>query len=144
MHDLHALRNKGKTYREIGQITGLTIDQVQYRLPPGRKKKIIKSTTVSVTKRRQESKSKAIWYSGNSCIRCGYDRCKGALVFHHIDPETKSFKISDGKYRKWEILQPELYKCLLLCANCHHELHDGLWSPDGRLIQKQLEIHNRG
>lgn len=31
-HDLHGLKDAGATYREIAQVTGLTLSQVNYRL----------------------------------------------------------------------------------------------------------------
>ena len=41
--------------------------------------------------------------------------------FHHIDPETKSFKLSDVQMRKEcsQMQFEEADKCQLLCANCH-------------------------
>ncbi|MHB8631758.1 MAG: hypothetical protein ACYC9W_07515, partial [Candidatus Limnocylindria bacterium] len=49
--------------------------------------------------------------------------------FHHLDARTKSFAIShDGITRRWEKIEAELAKCVLLCANCHRETHAGLRS----------------
>ena len=51
-----------------------------------------------------------------------YNKCVGALEFHHIDPKTKSFEISSHSY-KFETMKNEVDKCLLLCSNCHREEH---------------------
>lgn len=61
------------------------------------------------------------------CFNCGYNRYVGALEFHHIDPSTKSFSIGSNAAGKNlnEILE-ELAKCVLLCSNCHREVHGGL------------------
>lgn len=66
---------------------------------------------------------------GGKCIICGYDRCLRALDFHHRDPHEKEYTMSDlvswGKLNK-ERAELELSKCVLLCANCHREIHAGL------------------
>ena len=74
-------------------------------------------------KRRIEMKKKAIEYLGGKCIRCGYDKCQGAFDFHHREDSQKEFQIAPMIWAKWEILQPELDKCDLLCSNCHREEH---------------------
>lgn len=71
-----------------------------------------------------------------NCVMCGYDRSKKALEFHHIIPETKEFAISNalnrpGKYTD-EMVKKEIEKCVVLCSNCHRELHDGLISLSER------------
>ena len=77
-----------------------------------------------VDKRRKTLKAQAIEYKGGKCMRCGYDRCAGALTFHHRDPTEKEFGIaSSGHSRSWDRVRIELDKCDLLCQNCHHEEH---------------------
>ena len=67
---------------------------------------------------------------------CGYDRCQWALDFHHLDPSQKEFGISmDGITRSWERVQKELDKCVLVCSNCHREIHAGLLQPS-EVIQR--------
>ena len=62
---------------------------------------------------------------GGKCARCGYDKCIQALDFHHKDSNQKDFGISDDKMRLSEAVQ-EVKKCILICSNCHRELHAGL------------------
>lgn len=79
----------------------------------------------AVDKRRRLLKAKAVEYKGGVCSKCGYDKCLSALDFHHIDPKEKDFSISsDGHTRSWEQIKNELDKCILVCANCHREIHD--------------------
>lgn len=85
---------------------------------------------VSVYSRRylEKLKTKAIEYSGGKCSKCGYDKCFRALHFHHMDPKSKDFAIFENrpgfkKIRNWEKLKLEIDKCILLCGNCHMELH---------------------
>jgi hypothetical protein len=76
---------------------------------------------------RQRQKQKAVQYKGGKCSICGYDRSIRAMKFHHIDPKEKEFGISaEGVTRSWAAVQLELDKCLLVCGNCHDEIHDGL------------------
>ena len=74
---------------------------------------------------RTRMKQQAVDYMGGKCSSCGYDRCIQALEFHHLDADKKDFNIS-GKIRSWVALEEELKKCVMLCANCHREVHAGL------------------
>ena len=78
----------------------------------------------AVAKRRKKIRQMAVEYLGGKCCLCNYDRCLAALDFHHIDEKTKSFGLSQsGMTRSWERTKKELNKCVILCANCHRELH---------------------
>jgi len=80
----------------------------------------------SVIKRRKLLRQKAINLLGGKCVICGYSRDIHALDFHHIDESTKKFGLSDrGMTRSWEKTKNEVLKCVLLCANCHREIHSG-------------------
>ena len=70
-------------------------------------------------------KYEAVLQRGGKCERCGYDKNLSALEFHHRNPEEKEFQIDERHFsnRSLEILQKELDKCDLLCANCHREIH---------------------
>jgi len=77
--------------------------------------------------KRRELKRKAIDYRGGCCEACGYDRCLSALTFHHINPDEKDFGISElMKLVSWERIKLELDKCIVLCTNCHSEVHEGI------------------
>jgi len=80
------------------------------------------------TSRRRTFKVQCVRYKGRKCEHCGYDKCLGALEFHHIDPSEKDFSISNATSRKGLTpeIKKELDKCLLLCANCHREEHESL------------------
>lgn len=73
--------------------------------------------------KKQKYKLKAIQYKGCKCEKCGYDKNISALEFHHLDPDMKDFNIT-ATHRCWEEVKAELDKCILLCANCHRELHN--------------------
>jgi len=62
---------------------------------------------------------------GNKCRRCGYEKCKDALHFHHKDASEKHLWSRHGEASVREIkAHPERFE--LLCANCHIELHVNL------------------
>lgn len=61
----------------------------------------------------------------NGCAICGYDKCNAALVFHHVNPEDKKFNLGNFRQPVDKIVE-EINKCILLCANCHREIHWGL------------------
>lgn len=60
---------------------------------------------------------------GNACSVCGYNKCIDALEFHHIDPRTKNFSISNTGNHGIDDLIQEAEKCIIVCANCHREIH---------------------
>lgn len=77
----------------------------------------------SNAERRRLVKEKAIEYLGGKCKSCGYNKCIGSLDFHHLDPLQKDSNYSSFKGIFNKRLTDELDKCILLCANCHRELH---------------------
>lgn len=66
---------------------------------------------------------------GGRCETCGYNKNLAALVFHHIDPNLKKFKLDARSLsnRTEKSLMEEIDKCQLLCSNCHMELHHPTW-----------------
>lgn len=81
----------------------------------------------AVAKRRKKIRKMAIEYKGGECVLCSYKKCIQALEFHHIVNTGKDFGISDKGYtRSWEKVKREIDKCVLVCANCHRELHVGV------------------
>jgi len=78
----------------------------------------------AVAKRRKKVKAMNVEYKGGKCKICGYKKSIEALEFHHIDESKKRFGISgQGLTRSWDSIKQEADKCILLCANCHRELH---------------------
>lgn len=75
---------------------------------------------------RIKNKKKSVEYKGGKCIVCGYNKCLSALEFHHVNPKEKDFSISTYKNKKFEDLKKELDKCVLVCSNCHKEIHESI------------------
>ena len=81
----------------------------------------------AVTKRRRKLKLLLLEYKGGKCIVCGYNKTPWAMDLHHVDETKKEFSMSvRGLTRSWERLKKEADKCVLLCANCHREVHAGI------------------
>jgi predicted HNH restriction endonuclease len=81
----------------------------------------------AVTERRRKIKRMLVEYKGGSCQLCGYSRYFGAFDLHHKGDSPKSFGIAAGGIsRSWEKMKAEADKCVLLCANCHREVHAGV------------------
>lgn len=55
------------------------------------------------------------------CVKCGESRLY-LIQFHHIDPSTKLFNITEGGSKNRNIKE-EVKKCVCLCSNCHDEFH---------------------
>lgn len=84
------------------------------------------SSAESVKLHARLLKHKLIEYKGGKCEKCGYNKCDGALQFHHLNPNEKEFTISNtnlGNLKTFEDFYKEVDKCILLCANCHAEEH---------------------
>lgn len=65
---------------------------------------------------------------GGKCEICGYDRCQAAMDFHHKDPSQKD---PNWRFmRRWskKRVLAEIDKCMLVCRNCHAELHYGKYT----------------
>ncbi len=84
--------------------------------------------------RGRKRKLRLIELSGNCCTKCGYRRNFSALEFHHVCPSDKSFTLDlrSLSNRRWEVILSEADKCVLVCSNCHKEIHN----PDCLLPEK--------
>ena len=62
------------------------------------------------------------------CLVCGYKRSHHALCYHHVDASTKLMEVSRiaNENYGWQKLRTEIRKCVVLCMNCHAEVHAGL------------------
>lgn len=58
----------------------------------------------------------------NGCSLCGYSKCLSALEFHHTSNDKER---EVGKSPTIASLNREAAKCIVVCANCHREIHAG-------------------
>ena len=88
---------------------------------------------------RKLRKKEVIDIIGGKCLFCGYNRCMRNLSFHHVFPELKLFKLSEREFQfSWDKLVPEILKCVVVCHNCHGEIHEGV--INNKFVQDKLEI----
>jgi transposase len=105
---------------------------VEFALRAGGGYRCVRCTADAVSRRRRRVKRLLVQEAGGRCSRCGYDRCLGALAFHHVVPAEKSFSLSHrGVSRSIARARDEAAKCVLLCANCHSEVE-----AEGRMLQE--------
>ena len=59
------------------------------------------------------------------CRVCGYDKCVQALEFHHVSGKDALL----SRCHTIDKINTEIDKhpILVLCANCHRELHNGFF-----------------
>lgn len=79
---------------------------------------------------RENIKRQCVEYKGGKCFVCGYNKFQGSLDFHHVNPQEKDFGIATMKTNSFDSLKKELDKCVMLCKNCHAEVHAGLINLD--------------
>ena len=72
---------------------------------------------------RQTKTQQIVDYMGGCCVICGYNKSNYSLECHHEDPTQKEHKIAQLKRKKWEIILKEIEKCVLVCSNCHRDIH---------------------
>lgn len=106
-----------------------------------------KCKNVLAIQQQKITKATMVDFLGGCCSKCGYSRCSAALEIHHINPETKDDNFRNIRSWSWERIQKELKNCVLLCANCHRELHNT--QEDPTILQEvvketqELLLHTR-
>jgi len=84
---------------------------------------------------RRRAKARAVAHMGGACFGCGRQALAAIFDFHHRDAARKDFGIGqDGIPRPWARTAAELAKCVMLCANCHREVHAGVRELDEGLL----------
>lgn len=122
--EFNRLYLEGYTAKKVGEMTGFSKPCVLKHLSvPKRRRSTGTTKSQSVISWRKRTKGKLVTYLGGKCQLCGYNKCIGALEFHHRNPLEKDFTIG-GNSRSFERLKEEADKCLLVCANCHSEIHN--------------------
>jgi hypothetical protein len=81
--------------------------------------------------RTETANKKKIWeyLNAHACVDCGITDPR-VLEFDHVDEKTKSFNVCTLFGYSWSIIQAEIDKCEVRCANCHRirtQLQFGTW-----------------
>ena len=88
-----------------------------------------------VKKWRNRLKDLMVYAFGGQCAICGYSKCNRSLDFHHIDPSQKDINIGSFDVMNFDTLVAEADKCVMLCANCHREVHEGVTELPKKFIR---------
>ena len=113
------LRKNGITYRRIALMLGIGKTTAEYHCNSAKYQE-----RQNIARRLKKVKLVAAY--GGKCYKCGYNKCNSALDFHHEKPSNKTISIANAIRLGWNMpkLKEEASKCVLLCSNCHHELHE--------------------
>jgi 5-methylcytosine-specific restriction endonuclease McrA len=101
---------------------------------------MITTTAINGNTQHHHEKVRLINLHGGCCLNCGYSNL-ASLTFHHLDETAKINNVGKLLIRKrYEAAAREAEKCILLCQNCHTELHKyGFIKPRLRIkIQKSI------
>lgn len=76
---------------------------------------------------RKRTKERMVVAMGGSCVCCGYEGCIAVFRFHHLDKNAKEYSFGSARadIKSWARMVDELRKCVLVCSNCHLEIHHG-------------------
>jgi len=81
-------------------------------------------------------KVKAINLLGGKCLVCG-NKDLLLLDFHHI--KDKTYNVNSLLGGRWSKIENEINSCVLLCANCHSELHCNLGGRHAKFKKEFLK-----
>lgn len=91
---------------------------------------------------KQAVKLRAIILCGGKCIQCGNNNIH-VLEFHHTTGDDKKYAIGNIFAHKWANIYNEITKCVILCSNCHRELHFKSAGRDLKEKQRILTLINK-
>jgi hypothetical protein len=117
---MHELSAAGESWPKIAKYFGVSEQTIYRRFYPHKASQHVKAAI----ERQRSNKRKLVEYKGGKCCICGYNQCYGALDFHHL--KDKSFTISRVRSRSLNKLKKEADKTILVCRNCHAEIHSGM------------------
>lgn len=113
------LRSEGKSYRDIEQLIGCSKGTIAFHCGTGQKLKYYQNRQRARTTFRTQIKQEA----GGKCSICHYDKCLDALEFHHTSDDKEGIVSRLLNLKGFEAARQEAKKCILVCANCHREIH---------------------
>ena len=122
--ELQKLYDEIGSLKKVARLKGHAFITVQkYVITKNRTRNVSKSEAVIMWRKR--TKMKLVEYKGGKCQLCDYNKSLNALHFHHLNSNEKDFSIS-GKSLSFDKLKSEVDKCILVCSNCHSEIHEGI------------------
>lgn len=82
----------------------------------------INSSTMRMIRNREFIKN---YKKDKKCGICGYNKYPEILDFHHKNKEEKDIGVNIlmKTLKNLDLIKEEIKKCILICPNCHRELH---------------------
>jgi len=66
------------------------------------------------------------------CKICRYNKLGCCLDFHHVKPKEKERRITAKMWKSnSDLIRKELKKCIVVCKNCHYEIHYKMRNENG-------------
>lgn len=106
------------------------------RVLKARKAKPLGRNAASRVRRAQAQLEFDAYKLSHGCSICGYAKCAASLDFHHPDESAKESAVRAITWKTGKGAK-EFLKCILVCANCHRELH---WLARAPLRQKNGRV----
>lgn len=133
----------GHSLREVEKIIGVTRQSLSNHLILRNRKwkseeETKKDNVIYAKKWKKKLRKELLVMKGGKCIICGYDKSDRALHFHHVDPDKKDLTI--GHWGSKDLIFKEVEKCILVCSNCHCEIHDEIYQHGKSNIVEKLKI----
>jgi len=77
---------------------------------------------------RERTKARLVEAMGGECVCCGYKKSIWPMEMHHLDTSKKEFGLGSSRANivSWKRISEEASKCVMLCSNCHKEVHQGI------------------
>jgi hypothetical protein len=105
----------------------------------------LSKSSIGVKNFRNRTKEIVVKSMGGYCQCCGYSKYNGALDLHHINPLEKDFSFGSVRANPISLnkLTVELEKCILLCSNCHREIHGNIIKLPETYFNFDLNLFNK-
>jgi hypothetical protein len=96
----------------------------------------------AVKRWRNNAKERLIRSFGGCCCVCGYSACREVFEFHHLDPSSKetSWGAMRSNIKGWDTIVEEMKKCVMVCSNCHKEIHAGFTKLPENIPRMNLDL----
>lgn len=118
-------------YKKIAKYVSCSPNLVKYFVNPKEQRRHRDYQSGHRAKQKRDFK---LFY-GAKCQLCGYTKSQSALQFHHLNPLNKLSEVmSLLSFGKIENAHREAKKCILVCANCHCEIHDKITNIPEKLV----------
>ena len=91
----------------------------------------LKNKKITIQRSMKYKHDNQVWFKetklkdvASGCVKCGHKGDPSEFDYHHIDPSTKIFAVSDmlGTYGRPKVIA-EMAKCEIMCKSCHYKHH---------------------